>query len=214
MSAACQLLHKGLATWPRFKAGFNPKELPWNGLYFLFEKGEAAHGGDRIVRVGTHTGQNNLSKRLNEHLYMHNKDRSIFRKHVGRCLLTREMDSFLEFWELDLTAKKQREESEHLVDKKRLAEIENDVSDYINEKFSFVVLPVYTKENRLTAEKGMLSTIAQCSECTASAHWLGRQHPNPVIRESGLWNIQGLNGVPFSQEEIDVQLQIQSFGQL
>lgn len=203
MSSACQFLHKKFATLPRFKAGFNPQDLPRNGLYFLFEKGETAHGGDRVVRVGTHTGQNNLSMRLNEHLFKHNKDRSIFRKHVGRCLLTREVDSFLKFWELDLTAKKQREQFEHLVDKKHLAEIETDVSNYINEKFSFVVLSVENKENRLKIETGMLGTIAQCSECTASAQWLGRQHPNSVIRENGLWNIQGLNGAPFSEEEID-----------
>ncbi|MCE9508517.1 MAG: hypothetical protein K8R48_09450 [Alphaproteobacteria bacterium] len=206
MSAACQCVHKTLAMWPRFRAGFNPKELPRNGLYFLFEKGEIAHGGERIVRVGTHTGQNNLPKRLHEHLYTPNKDRSIFRKHIGRCLLARQSDLFLAFWELDLTTKKQREKSGYLVDKKRLAEVEKDVSDYINENFSFAVLPVEDKENRLRIEAGMLSTIAQCSECIASAHWLGRHHPNPVIRESGLWNIQGLKGDPFSQTEIEALL--------
>lgn len=206
MSSACQLLHQTLTSLPRFKVGFNPKELPLNGLYFLFEKGEAAHGGDRIVRVGTHTGRDNLLKRLNEHLFTQNKDRSIFRKHIGRCLLNREKDSFLEYWELDLTAKKQREKFDNLIDKKRLSEVENDVSAYINENFSFTVMAVDDKEGRLEIESRLLSTIAQCPICAQSENWLGNQHPNRVIKENGLWNIQGLNELPFNQVEITVLL--------
>ncbi len=203
MSAACQYLHKALAAWPRFRSGFDRSELPKNGLYFLFEKGETAHGGERIVRVGTHTGQNNLPKRLYEHLYTPNKDRSIFRKHIGRCLLSRQSDPFLKFWELDLTTKKQREEYGRHVDKNRLAEIEKNVSDYINENFSFAVLLAEDKEDRLRIEAGMLSTIAQCSECKASTHWLGGHHHNHTIRESSLWNIQGLNKIPLTLEEVN-----------
>ena len=38
-----------------------------------------------------------ILKRLNEHLFTPNKDRSIFRKHVGRCLLVQRNDLFLKF---------------------------------------------------------------------------------------------------------------------
>ncbi|MSP93707.1 MAG: hypothetical protein EXR00_00415 [Alphaproteobacteria bacterium] len=37
-----------------------------------------------------------------------NKDRSIFRKHVGRCLLAKSGDPLLAQWEIDLTTKASR----------------------------------------------------------------------------------------------------------
>jgi hypothetical protein len=192
------MLHEELIKLPRHKHGYDQADLPQNGLYFLFEKGETAHGGERIVRVGTHTGQNNLLKRLKEHFYVPNKDRSIFRKHIGRCILSRQNDPFLNIWEIGLTTRKAREKSAHLVDQKRLAEAEEEVSQYINENFSFVVLEINDKASRMTAESGILSAIAQCSKCRASSPWLGQHHPNSVIRESGLWNIRGLNDTPIS----------------
>ncbi len=140
--SVCQFLHERLRELPRFKADYDPQEIPENGLYFVFERDEAAHNGERIVRVGTHTGQNNLPKRLKEHLYTMNKDRSIFRKHVGRCLLARLDDPFLETWDIDLTTRQARAKFEHLVDKKRLGEVEQEVSAYMNANFSFVVLRV------------------------------------------------------------------------
>ncbi len=172
--SVCQFLHERLMGLPRFKAKYDPQEIPENGLYFVFERGEAAHDGERIVRVGTHTGQNNLSKRLKEHLYTMNKDRSIFRKHVGRCILTRRDDPFLETWDIDLTTRQARAKFEHVVDKKRLGEVEQEVSDYMNANFSFVVLRVDDKADRLAAESGILSVIADCGGCRASDSWLGQ----------------------------------------
>ena len=52
-----------LAVWARPLA-----KVPPNGVYVLFEMGEEGHGGERIVRIGTHTGQNNLAPRIREHL--------------------------------------------------------------------------------------------------------------------------------------------------
>jgi hypothetical protein len=60
--------------------------------------------GSRIVRIGTHTGANQLCSRLKQHFLNEMKDRSIFRKNIGRCLLKQANDPFLEFWELDLTS--------------------------------------------------------------------------------------------------------------
>ena len=87
MSGSCQYLHETLSRLPRLKreALIN---VPKNGIYILFENGEEAHGGERIVRIGTHRGQDNLAPRIRAHLYTHNKDRSIFRKH-GRDIPTR-----------------------------------------------------------------------------------------------------------------------------
>ena len=78
------------------------------GIKLLFEKGETAHGMDRIVRIGTHTGKNQLRSRLKQHFIKEDKDRSIFRKNIGRSLLNRDKDPFLEQWEIDLTSRKQK----------------------------------------------------------------------------------------------------------
>ena len=58
---------------------------------------------DRIVRVGTDTGQNNLKSRMSQHFTNENKDRSIFRKNIGRAILNKNNSSLLNYWNLDLT---------------------------------------------------------------------------------------------------------------
>ncbi len=203
MSEACRTIHNFLLTLPRFKAGFAPDSIPKNGLYFLFETGELGHGLSRIVRVGTHRGQNNLAKRLREHLYTPNKDRSIFRKHVGRCLLARSRDPFLTQWDIDLTTKKAREKHGGQIDRQRLELAETQVSDYMNENFSFVVLEVAERASRLAIEEATLSTIATCTECGPSEYWLGLHHPKDVIKRSGLWNVQGLDGPSFDNADVE-----------
>jgi hypothetical protein len=75
--------------------------FPLNGIYILFEKGETAHDTNRIVRVGTYPGDKQLRSR--QHFLVENKDRSIFRKNIGRALLRRGQDPFLPLWELDRT---------------------------------------------------------------------------------------------------------------
>lgn len=74
--------------------------MPTDGIYVLFESGEESHGGDRIVRIGTHTGVGQLRSRLQQHFVKENKDRSVFRKNIGRCLLNRDSDPFLPEWEI------------------------------------------------------------------------------------------------------------------
>ena len=81
MSIKCQLIHEWCHRQTRicFTAnGFTGENIPNNGVYILFERDEKAHGGDRIVRIGTHTGDSNLYNRLKEHFINENKDRSIF----------------------------------------------------------------------------------------------------------------------------------------
>jgi len=201
--SACEHLHRHVRALPRYRAGFNPTALPANGLYFLFETGETAHGGERLVRVGTHTGDGNLAKRLAEHLFKKNKDRSIFRKHVGRCLLNRDADSFANCWEMDLTKKTDRQKYEPQVDKKRLAVVEDMVSDYMNANFSFGVMPIPTREARKKVEASLLATLAQCPHCQASQTWLGRHHPEAGFSAGTLWNVQGLTGAGLQPDEID-----------
>jgi hypothetical protein len=88
MSEICASLHKKLASLSRYAFPFHASMLPYNGIYVLFESGETGHGTDRIVRIGTHTGDGQLPSRLQQHFLDANKDRSIFRKNIGRALLT------------------------------------------------------------------------------------------------------------------------------
>lgn len=85
MSENCNKIHQWFNRLPKFSFPFNEQEIPENGVYILFEKGEFAHDTDRIVRVGTHTGKNQLRSRLLQHFIKENKDRSIFRKHISRA---------------------------------------------------------------------------------------------------------------------------------
>lgn len=192
MSDECERLHREFSLLPRLSIGYQEKQVLQNGVYVVFENGEAAHNTDRIVRIGTHTGEGNLPKRINEHLYASNKDRSIFRKHIGRCILTKRNDSFLEQWNIDLTPRANRDEYAGKVDSEKLEQIEQEVRAYIVTNLSFAVISVENKQRRLDTEATMISTIATCSDCRPSKNWLGLHHPNRKIRNAGLWNVQGL----------------------
>ena len=109
MSEKCKQLHQWFNNLERFSFPFDKRKIPRNGIYILFEKGETALGMDRIVRIGTHTGENKLRSRLKEHFINENKDRSVFRKNIGRALLNRVKDPFLAQWEIDLTSRGARE---------------------------------------------------------------------------------------------------------
>ena len=173
-------------------------EIPRGGIYVLFENGETGHGEERIVRIGTHTGQGQLPSRLQQHFLKENKDRSIFRKNIGRCLLSRDGDPFLEWWEIDLTTSEARAKYEGLIDRDKLKAVEVRVSEYIRQSFTFVVFSVAEKQDRLTFESRMISTVSRCEECGPSSSWLSLFSPKEKIRQSGLWQVNELYKKPLS----------------
>ncbi|MFW6008312.1 MAG: DUF6884 domain-containing protein [archaeon] len=59
----CSELHKLIKNKARFTFPFDSNEIPDNGIYILFEKGEYGHADERIVRVGTHRGDRELPSR-------------------------------------------------------------------------------------------------------------------------------------------------------
>lgn len=202
MSDECQAIHEMARNLPRFGFPFDEKRIPANGIYILFENGETGHGGERIVRIGTHTGTNQLRSRLRQHFLNENKDRSIFRKNIGRAILNQEADPFLDSWELDLTTRKSR--SEHpSVDLERQKSIERAVSEYIRSKFSFCVFEVNEKDARLEIESKLISTVSWCKACKPSGDWLGNRSPKAKIAESGLWLVNELYKTPFNACEIE-----------
>ena len=202
MSEKCNELHQMFNNMEKLTFPFIDSDIPLNGIYILFEKGELAHGTHRIVRVGTHTGDNQLVSRLKQHFIKENKDRSIFRKNIGRCILNKENDPFLDKWELDLTTREAKEKYSNLIDFDKQKEIEKKVSKYIQENFSFIVFPVVDKAKRLRLESRIISTVSLCKECTPSNNWLGLFSPKRKIRESGLWLVNELYKQPLSDEDM------------
>lgn len=122
-----------------------------------------------------------------------NKDRSIFRKNIGRALLNRDNDPFLEQWNLDLTTKANKEKYSSEIDFEKQKEIEKKVTEYMQKNFSFCVIPVDIKEERLNYEEYVISTVSGCKECRPSTNWLGQYSPVEKIRKSGMWLVNGLN---------------------
>jgi hypothetical protein len=201
MSSICSRLHQHFNGMERFDFSFALSRIPLDGIYVLFERGEISHDVNRIVRVGTHTGSGQLPFRLRQHFITENKDRSIFRKNVGRALLHRASDPFLKDWEVDLTTRQARELHGARIDLQKLQATEREVSYYIRERFSFVVFAETDKARRLELETKIIATVSLCDECKPSPGWLGHQSPNQRIRESGLWLVNGLYKQPLSETE-------------
>lgn len=199
----CARLHQVVRPLERQRFPLLEKEIPVNGLYFMFETGESGHQGERIVRIGSHTGNANLAARLKEHITQ-NKDRSIFRKNIGRALLSRDHDPFLEVWNLDLTKRKDRDRYEHLVDPAKQGKVEQAVSHYIVKQVSVSVIATPSREVALKFERLCISTVSLCGSCHASRGWLGNFSPKPKIRESGLWQEQHLYGQTLSADALRI----------
>jgi hypothetical protein len=197
---ACESLHEWANSLPALRFPFNDASIPLNGIYVLFERGEIAHGTKRIVRVGTHTGTGQLRSRLRQHFLVENKDRSIFRKNIGRALLNRDHNPFLPTWNLDRTSRLARQN--HVIDLARQSAIEATVSQYIQEHFSFIVFRVDENTDRLKLDSKMISTLSLCDACRPSAQWLGLSSPKEKICRSGLWLVNELYKEPLSLHDL------------
>jgi len=201
MMKICHELHMLTDGLRRFRFPFDEKKIPSNGIYILFETNERAHGTDRIVHIGTHTGDNQLRSRIKEHFLKENKDRSIFRKNIGRAVLNRDKDMFLEQWEWDLTSKKAKDKHAHILNCDKQKETEKRVSDYMRSNLSFAAFQVNVKADRLSLESRMISTVSICDQCKPSDDWLGLHSPKNKIRESGLWLVNELYKAPLTEED-------------
>jgi len=202
VSAICERVHRLFTRLGRFAFPFDEHRIPRNGIYVLFEKGESGHGTDRTVRVGTHTGEDQLRSRLKQHFVQENKDRSIFRKNIGRALLHGDGDPFLEQWNLDLTTRKAKDEYASTIDWDKKNATEARVSQYIQGHFTFAVVEVADKARRLELESRLISTVSLCNDCGPSSTWLGLSSPKQKIRQSGLWLVNELYKQPVSEADL------------
>ena len=198
----CHALHQHCGGLAAFSFPYDEALIPQNGIYVLFEDGEVAHGTGRIVRIGTHTGNNQLRSRLKQHFLNENKDRSIFRKNVGRCLLKQENDPFLASWELDLTTRVAKDQYSSRIDFTKQDDVEKQVSEYIQRHLRFVVFEVHDKARRLDLESKLISTVSLCECCGPSETWLGRHSPKVKISTGKLWQVNELHKSPLSADEL------------
>ena len=222
-SDLCEWLHRSLDALLLFSYPFDPRTLPANGIYFFYEKGEHCnHEGERprIVRVGTHR-DGNFQSRIAEHFLFDERkmtftqdqsaphERSIFRKHIGRALLSRVGDPYLTVWEMDFTTRESRERNRHVRDISKEVAVEREITQVLRANFSFRCIEVADQRLRMGSEgleRALIGTLASCALCGPSAGWLGNYSPKPQIRKTGLWLIQHLKAAPISpsQQELIV----------
>ena len=177
-----------------------------NGIYVFFQIGETYAEFDRIVRVGTDTGQNQLKSRMRQHFVNENKDRSIFRKNIGRAILAKQNSPLLEYWNLDLTPKKNRERYFDADKSTQCETVEASVSDFMKQALSFVVFPLEKKEDRLRFEEAIIATLYHSADFKASNEWLGNFVPQSRcnhVREARMWLSQGLKAKPLTDVEFE-----------
>lgn len=174
-------------------------QLPENGVYIFFERGELIDVGgrkwERIVRVGTHTHGDNFRSRIRQHYgplktVGGSRSGSVFRKHVGGALLQRSdpSDPRLQDWQKVVG---------------KFPEVEAEVSQLLRDDFTFVCFPVGDNDERLALESGLIALLAQHPLGTPSSEWLGRYARDEKIRESGLWNVHDVDGRPLTMEQLE-----------
>jgi hypothetical protein len=219
MSERCKWLHERLEQLPFIRFPFNLEELPENGIYFFYEQGEFwGHGGSRprIVRVGT-SKDGNFRKRISEHyLFDESKmnfdstkpaprERSIFRKNIGRALLNQRHDDYLKIWEIDFTSHESRRENAYLRDIEKEKKLESEITKLLRENFSFKSIELSGQAQRMGKtglEGALIGTLAQCPLCQTSSEWLGRYSPKTEINGGKLWLVQHLKANPIRDETI------------
>lgn len=189
----CMELHNFFNKLERFTFSFDDSKIPKNGVYVFFEKGEVYHGLDRIVRIGTHRGDGNLPARLKQHLINANKDRSIFRKNIGRAFLNKDNDSFLEQWNWDLTARKNKDKYSPLLNIQKQKIVEGRVTEYMQKNLSFSVIEIEEMEERFKCEAFLIKALSKTKDFKPSNNWLGLFSPINKIKESGLWLVNELS---------------------
>ena len=186
------------------------------GVYFFFDPGEVKTNsgvGYRVVRVGTHAliigAKATLWDRLKAHKGIDNPPGgnhrgSVFRKHIGRALLSREYfyEDISRTWGVGNAAPKDVKEKERPLEIK--------VSKYIR-KMPFLWLKVddppgpnslrgYIERNAI----GLLSNYQWQSRIDPpNENWLGNWSDKIEIRESGLWNVMHV-GEKYDPQSLEV----------
>lgn len=203
-SNTCVELHKILNSSRRYDYT-NIDSIPFtNGIYVMFERGEKYNGIDRVVRVGTHIEDGGLIDRIREHYILENKNRSIFRKHLGLALLYKDRDPYTNIWNADTSKNNIIEHYKAQIDEVKELNLEKRITRHINSSITFTCIPINSREERLRFEEGILTTLNKASDFKPSQQWLGLNSPISNISKKGLWNAGGLTGIELQKEDIEV----------
>lgn len=175
-----------------------------NGLYVFFDKN---HQLDdelfRIVRVGTHTQDNNLINRIRNH-YRGSKNSSIFRKNIGIALLNSRNDDYLKIWQLDTSQPVIREKFADKINKLKEAELEQEITNYINDNLFFVAFEAPSAAERLKIESGLISALTYATNNKQAHDWLGNFSGKLNILRSGMWLVKEMDLEPISAQYLSV----------
>ncbi len=132
------------------------------------------------------------------------RERSIFRKNIGRALLNQRKDPYLRIWEIDFTSHRAREEFAHLRDIPKEKALEAEITSRLRSKFSFKAIE-FTGQAQRMGKEGMeavlIGTLAKCPTCQPSTNWLGRHSPKPEIAGGKLWLIQHLDANVINEQD-------------
>ena len=181
-------------------------EIPNNGLFVLFEKGEKFHDKDRIVYVGSNIKENRIPKMMDYIYQSGNRDNTSFRKNIGRSLLEKDYKSYNKkfnvhptnkiktLWNMDIK-EFDDEFDENSKENKEIQNIEEMVSKYIQDNFSFSIIEVDDKLKRLQLKNKIISSLSLSDESKPNEDWLGYDSPREKIRKSGLWLEQHLGNM-------------------
>jgi hypothetical protein len=198
LDTLCDRLHKQFCSMPRYTWN-QISQIPFaNGVYVFFEKDEKYHDMERITYVGTHTSPGRLQGRLLDHFVRENHDGSILRKNVGKAILNANHDPYLLVWAIDTSKSQNRD----LMNKEKNAVVEQQVSTYLWENFSFIVFPVDDIDERIRMKEAIIATLNADPTFVPSTKWFGLHSPETEIRASGLWLKHGLKGQPITETEL------------
>jgi len=219
MTEMCKWLHHELESLPFIQYPFELTNLPQNGIYFFYEKDEISDHGygskPRIVRIGTHK-QGNFRSRISDHFLFNTSkmkfavstpkpsDRSIFRKNIGRALLCKEGDEYLQIWNKDFTSHQSRLENANVRNIVKEHQIESQITDILYRKFSFRYIVLDSEEKRMGLtglESKLIGTVSHCPMCRPSEKWLGRYSPLGEISHGKLWLSFFLNSIGITTED-------------
>lgn len=209
-SKGCKL-HEFFNSLARYKYPFDIEKIPENGIYVMFENGEKYFDFDRIVFVGTHIAENRLIKRLKEH-FCNNK--SVLRRKIGCALLNRTNDEFWKSWNV-LSFKNGERKNCSVLEKQKLDEVNNQVTDFIRDNLSFSVIPnnsvgkvsktqLQDSGVRKRLKKGIISILYHDDDFKSSDNWLGQFSPDENIKNSGLWLDEFYEGASLSDGDVNI----------
>jgi len=132
------------------------------------------------------------------------RERSIFRKHIGRALLNKRRDDYLKIWEIDFTSRRNRDEFGHLRDIQKEKEVESAITKILRKNFSFRFIIVDDQLSRMGSEgleRALIGTLSHCKLCSPTGNWLGRHSPKKQIKEIGLWLVHHLKANEISEAD-------------